>query len=552
MYLKADPAIDTVELVDRSQTVAGTVPRAAWAPASPTGGSLVGLLEGSAWAWPWTATCAPPTDAIVLPTGQRLLVLDASSTCWIAGTDVASIQTPTATQRADIAAAMMMVAQGPRETIQRVGVVTFAQDAPIPGCPPPLVTHGESYGATILYGDSLWAGNAGGKQAPRLTAHESAHAYDFTFDAPAVRDRVSGPKANFPKEWSALARANIADAGLGKGLRVDARAPDGGYWWRLHNTGVPLGFSKPYYETQRAACGVPASPKPTAEGFATPYGSKRAEDDIAEYTAYMQLADPRATGQPGAICSAFQAQSQVLGEMDPRMVIPLAKANLLVALGFLDAAALDRCFGPASQRPDARFDGLPDGLHLFEKDSDTPTTFRATGNPAAGWGENDAWERGCPQWDVCPGLVDRALQPATTFFKFKGRADNLPMYKGPYDARLMVADYDENPLGIYAFDRDWQWWSVNGKERAAGANPNNADVFLQLQKVGEKSFFQSRLGYLGVTGARISDGRLCEVRGVLLPNPGLFLEGSGDPMAGAPPGTSFIGGTFHWVDSPCP
>ena len=123
------------------------------------------------------------------------------------------------------------------------------------------------------------------------------------------------------------------------------------------------------------------------------------------------------------------------------------------------------------------------------------------------------------------------------------------MWRGPWDAMIMIADFDHAPLGIYDLDVNWVWWSLTGRLRENGLDPNNSDACIQFHRTAGSYFMQTRQGLVAVTQARVEMNKICEVRGLIFPRKEIFIEGSGDPMAGQIAGAAYAWGTFNWTDA---
>jgi hypothetical protein len=174
-----------------------------------------------------------------------------------------------------------------------------------------------------------------------LTAvHEIAHNYTFLCSAAGSSSALS----DWPSAAGEAAAKLVQRFQLAAGLDVAFQG--------LHESGIPSAISMAYTlddTTWRSLSLAQAQ----SGGFASPYGSVNAWEDIAEYVGSVQA--PTAT-TPG-ICPRFSGVSELAEDL----AIPFAKLVFLRAVGALDANKFEACAGQVKG-------ATTEGIHFSQVD----------------------------------------------------------------------------------------------------------------------------------------------------------------------------------------
>ena len=229
----------------------------------------------------------------------------------------AQIVAPSETLDQVVADGLARVAPGLLSSVSTIAVVKWPA-----GHPYATGVLGMALGPQLVLNADLFAD----KDEMVLTVvHEIAHNYTFLCGAAGVPGDSS--LSDWPASAGEAAAKVIQRFRLAAGLDVAFQG--------LHESGIPSGVSMAY--TSEDTWESLSLAQAQNGGFASPYGSVNAWEDIAEYVGSVQA--PTAT-TPG-ICPLFAGVSELTEDVS----IPFAKLVFLRALGALDASKFEACAG---------------------------------------------------------------------------------------------------------------------------------------------------------------------------------------------------------------
>jgi len=246
-----------------------------------------------------------------------------------------------------VLAALKRVPAAALGAIRSVGVADFDAKSGVVGI---------SFGSSLLVSSALITDE---KELAQTTVHEATHNFQFLIDGD-VATALWNPDA-WPPSIREAATKTIAKHRLAAGV---TRA-----WHDLHQTGVDLEVVDPYQGDDWVNL---TDDLAGYGGFASPYGSSAAGEDMAEYVGHLAVPE---NGGESVVCGRLRTAPETF-PVD--LAVPYAKIRFLQALELLDEAEVEACAGTP------RIKG-PTGIHLGP-DVDF------TENLKAGWLEQDGGE----------------------------------------------------------------------------------------------------------------------------------------------------------------
>ncbi len=226
-------------------------------------------------------------------------------------------------------------------------------------------------------------------EVTRTVVHENAHNYTYVLNAAVAN---GSELSAWPSDVQEAAKKTIEGFRLAGGITQ--------VMGDLQSTAVSLGLGLDYQGANWTKLSDSAA---NDGGFATHYGSKKANEDIAEYTQRVQAPDAAMT----ALCAAIRDAKSPFPEA---LVLPYAKMKLLSSLGFIEPNRLEACIGDPPVEGSA-------GIHLGD-------VIDFEDNLQAGWLDQDGGH----------------------FLAVLGEGPNT------YGFLLRVLAEDEQPLGLHRLD----------------------------------------------------------------------------------------------------
>jgi hypothetical protein len=329
-FVRADAAVDHVDVVDLRGNVALTIPLAELpVKAQSLRPETLSLGEG----YGHIRVLEPGDDALIAaplkdpkfgvsgPLGTESFELDKLYRALDALTPIA------------------------RQSIATIGVVKMTGGY-----------EGLTFGSTVLLNVALFSGPPKYDSLAHVTSHEAAHAFNNLVDDTAA---PQGLPADAVSAVTALQKKYRLARGLTKA------------WGALNQTAVDIELAAPYGGDGKDDAGAPG------RGFASGYGGTNVKDDLAEYVGLIQTPDARARIPEGAgltnVCAQLRS-APTLAALPKPLTIDYVKVTFLHALGVIDDPHFTACVGPLASP------SFPTGITLGVNQPDD--TIALTGTKA--------------------------------------------------------------------------------------------------------------------------------------------------------------------------
>lgn len=222
--------------------------------------------------------------------------------------------------------ALKRVPEAALGAIRSVGVANFEPKSGVLGI---------SFGSSLLVSSSLITDE---KELAETVVHEATHNFQFLIDGD-LSTTLWNPDV-WPPDIREAAGKAVAKHRLAAGV---TRA-----WKDLHESGVELELVDAYTGDDWSDLSVDLA---AYGGFASPYGSSGAGEDMAEYVARLTIPE---NGGEIPVCGRLRTTPN---EFPVDLAVPYGKIRFLQALGLLDASQVEACAGTP------RIKG-PAGIHL--------------------------------------------------------------------------------------------------------------------------------------------------------------------------------------------